>query len=228
MALGVGAFRAARRRTIRAPVNPIDKCTLVSIFPRDVHERKLTLQPGEFHIPAGSYENPSLLVIGPSSWWRDVGDDEPLLEIPQSSSVMAESIVRDYLTGMIACNMRDSMPGLFWLPGEVLVEELKLKYKPTFDKAHNAQLNYWSNLIRLADALWARTQGNPLAVPDMAKLACHELKQARDWAKTFVAQEVVRCVACGSIRNPAFPVCPTCKAVIDPDKAKELKIKFAE
>ena len=82
MALGFAAFKQARKKTVRAPVNPMDKCTIISIYPKDIHERKLTVQPGEFHIPAGTPEKPSILVVGPSSWWRDVGEDEPLLEIP--------------------------------------------------------------------------------------------------------------------------------------------------
>lgn len=228
MALGWAAFRNARRRTVRAPVNPMDKCTLVSVYPKTIHEKKISLQPGEFTIEPGTYDKPSTLIIGPSSWWRDVSEDEPLLEITHSSTVMADSIVKDYMNGLIGCNMVDSMPGLFWLPGEVLENELMPKYKPQLDKARKNQTNYYQIVVKLADSLWARTNGNPLAIPGIAKLAAHELQLNREWLQQFVAPEIIKCVACGSMRNPAYPVCPTCKAVVDVEMAKKLNLKFAE
>jgi hypothetical protein len=228
MALGWAAFRNARRRTVRAPVNPMDKCTLVSVYPKTIHEKKISLQPGEFIIEPGTYDKPSTLIIGPSSWWRDVGEDEPLLEITHSSTVMADSIVKDYMNGLIGCNMVDSMPGLFWLPGEILDNELMPKYKPQLDKARKNQTNYYQIVVKLADSLWARTNGNPLAIPGIAKLAAHELQLNREWLQQFVAPEIIKCVACGSMRNPAYPVCPTCKAVVDVEMAKKLNLKFAE
>lgn len=228
MALGWAAFRNARRRTVRAPVNPMDKCTLVSVYPKTIHEKKISLQPGEFTIEPGTYDKPSTLIIGPSSWWRDVGEDEPLLEITHSSTVMADSIVKDYMNGLIGCNMVDSMPGLFWLPGEILDNELMPKYKPQLDKARKNQTNYYQIVVKLADSLWARTNGNPLAIPGIAKLAAHELQLNREWLQQFVAPEIIKCVACGSMRNPAYPVCPTCKAVVDVEMAKKLNLKFAE
>jgi hypothetical protein len=63
--------KASRRRIIRSAPNPTDKSTIVSIFPRLVDEIKHTIQPGRFIIMPGSVEKPSILVIGPSSWWRD-------------------------------------------------------------------------------------------------------------------------------------------------------------
>lgn len=221
-------FKAANRRTVRAATNPLDVCSIISIYPKNIFEVKITVQPGEFLIPAGTYEKPGILEVGPSSWWRDVGEDQPLIEIPHSSVVMAESIVRDWMNGLFACNMTDSMPGVFWLPGSVKQEELHTKYKPQLDRARKNQLNYYQTLVKLSDALWARTNGNPLAIPEDAKLAAAELQLQRDWTTQFQSHEVVRCVACGSMRNPQFPVCPTCKAVVDVDAAKKLNLKFAE
>ena len=114
------AFRV-NRRTIRAPVNPMDKSTVVSILPKQIYERKITIQPGVFEIKPGTFENPAILVVGPSSWWREVDIEQPLLEIPVSSIQVADSIVTDYCNGLLACNMDTLMPGLFYLPGEFTV-----------------------------------------------------------------------------------------------------------
>lgn len=228
MALGFAGFKNLKKKAVRAPLNPVDKCTIVNIFPKDIHERKLTLTPSEYYIPAGSYDKPGILVITSASWWRDVGEDEPLLEIVQGSPIIADSLVKDYCNGLLGCNMSDSMPGIFWLPGELTAEEVKLKHKVQLDKARANQLRYYQTLVRMADSLWARTNGNPLAIHNDAKLAAHELQLTREWMQTFVATEFVKCIACGSMRNPLFPICPTCKAVVDQEAAKKLNLKFAE
>jgi hypothetical protein len=115
------------RRTIRAESNPLDKSTVVSIYPRELVERKPTIQPGIFTIPAGSIEKPTLVVVGPSSWWRDIDIEQPLLEIVNGSVQVANSIVVDYCNGLLGCNMRDTMPGLFWVPGEFKTVESLFK-----------------------------------------------------------------------------------------------------
>jgi len=83
-------------------------------------------------------------------------------------------------------------------------------------------------LVKLADSLWARSNGNPLAISDSMRTAAKELNLEKDWMKDFRMVETVRCKACGSLLNPMFPVCPTCKAINDPAKAKELGLTFAQ
>lgn len=228
----VGGFPGLgnQRRTIRAPVNPLDKSTVVSIYPKEILEVKHTIEPGKFYISKGSYDNPAILVVGPSSWWRDVDDTQPLLEIPQSSIQIADSIVKDYCNGLLGCNMGEAMPGLFYVPGEHTLQSLKKSFQHELDKAKKRQETFYSALIRLADSLWARSNGNPLAVSDDMRLAAKELNLTtqKDWMKDFTMVDMIRCKACGSLRNPEYPVCPTCKAIDDPERAKTLNIKFAQ
>jgi len=222
-------FAPANRRTIRAAVNPLDKSTVVSILPKYIHERKITIQPGVFEIPPGSFEKPAILVVGTSSWWREVDENQPLLEIPVSSIQVADSIVKDYCNGLLACNMSDMMPGIFYVPGEVDRERLKKEYMPLLLKAQATQKKWYFELIRVADILWSRTNGNPLSISDDARLACKELNITnKPWLGDIQTMELIRCVACGSLRNPTFPICQTCKAIADPVKAKELGLTFAQ
>lgn len=211
--VGFPGFINLRRQTIRGPVNPLDKSTVVSIYPKEIDEVKHTIQPGRFLIPAGTYEKPAVLVVGPSSWWREIDMEQPLLEIPVSSIQIADSIVKDYCNGILACNMGDSMPGLFYLPGEVKVEQLKKEFSHKIDAALTKQRVFWSNLIKLADMLWARSSGNPLAISDDMRLAARELNLTanKDWMKDFTMISMVRCKACGSLKNPEFPICATCR-----------------
>jgi len=217
------------RRTIRAPINPMDKSTVVSILPKEIHERKATIQPGFFDLGPGSFDHPSVLVVGPSSWWREIDENQPLLEIPVSSIQIADSIVKDYLNGLLAANMSDQMPGLFYVPGEYTVERLKKEHMPLLLAAQARQKKWYMELIRIADILWSRSNGNPLSISADARMGCKELNiHNKPWLGDLQTAELVRCIACGALRNQLFPICQTCKAIADPEMAKKLNITFAQ
>jgi hypothetical protein len=221
-----GLLSQMHRRTIRAPVNPMDKSTVVSILPKLIHERKATIQPGTFEIAPGSFERPSLLVVGSSSWWREIDENQPLLEIPVSSIQVADSIVQDYCNGLLACNMADMVPGLFYLPGEYTIEKLKKEHLAALLNAQIKQKKWYVELVRIADIMWSRTNGNPLAISEDARIACRELNiQNKPWLGDIQAMELIRCTGCGSLRNANYPICPTCKSVIDVEMANKLGIK---
>jgi len=216
------------RRLIRAPINPLDKSTVVSILPKQIDEVKHTIQPGRFIIPPGSYDKPALLVVGSSSWWKETDEGQPMLEIPHSSIQIADSIVKDYCNGILACNMGDIMPGLFYVPGSYDVEKLKKEYKKELDEALVRQRNWFSELVKLGDILWARSNGNPLTISEDMRLAANELNLTnKEWLRDVQVMELVRCKACGSLKNPAYPICPTCKAIDNPELAKKLGLVFA-
>lgn len=226
----VGAFpnmRELNRKPVRGPENPLDKSTIVSIYPRVVKIKNFTLSPGFWVIPGGSIETPSITVIGPSSWYKDVGPDEPLIEIPQSSVQIADSLVKDYCNGMFACDMVDSMPGLFFVPGSLTLHEIKTKYKNLLEQALVRQTNYYRTLLKFADSLWARSNGNPLTINDEMRLAARTLgTQDKDWMKDHQNAGQVRCFACGSFKNPEFPICATCRT-IDPEHPKAKLVQLA-
>ena len=207
----VGAF-PSQRRIIRGATNPLDKATVVSIYPRDVHEHKRTLTPGEWKIPAGSYEKPTLLVVGPSSWFRDTDENSPILEIPVSAVQIAESIVRDYNIGILESTLGEREPGLFYLPGEVTLVQLMKDFKPALDAANQRQRRWFQRLVEVADSMWARTNGNPLAIGDDMRLGARILGLVdKPWLKDYQAVTLIKCVACGSLRDPQYPICATCK-----------------
>ena len=224
----VGEF-PMNRRTVRQPVNPLDRSTVISILPKKIVERKVTIQPGLFELKPGSIEKPSMLVVGSSSWWRELDENQPLLELPVSSIQIADSIVRDYCNGLLACNLDDMMPGLFYVPGEIDIVKLKKDYMPLLVQAQAKQKRWFMELIRIADILWSRSNGNPLAISTDARIACKELNISnKPWLSDMQTAELVRCIACGSLRNANFPICQTCKAIVDVDLAKKLDLKFAQ
>jgi len=222
----VGEF-IPQRQMIRSVRNPLDQATIVSIFPKEINEVKETIQPGKFHIPKGSYEEPAVVTVGPSSWWRDIDVDQPMLEITNSAVVIAQSIIVDYSNGLLGCDMGSSMPGLFFIAGEVSKLDVILKYKMKLAEAKVKQDNWYRILAKIADSLWARSNGNPLVIWDEMRLAAQELGlDSKPWIKDFQSIELIRCFACGVLRNPDFPICSACR-VIDSNHPLAKGLKFA-
>lgn len=228
----VGAFPGLlnpMRRTTRAPINPMDKSTIVSIYPRKIEQLHYTITPGKYILQPGSYEKPSILNVGPASWWREIDETQPLLEITNSSVQVADSVIRDFCIGLLEVRLPNVMPGIFWVPGEYNVAGIRDKFATQLVKAKVIQEAYYHALVRLADGLWARTGGNPLTISDDMRMAADQLGiKDKDWMKEFVLLSKTSCPACGSPRNPEYPVCPTCKAIVDPDKAVKMNIRFAQ
>jgi hypothetical protein len=221
----VGEFMQPRRM-VRTYKNPMDKATIVSIFPKDIKDEKVSIQPSKFFIPAGTVKDPSITVIGPSSWWHDRGEEQPLLEIPSSAVQMAESLIVDYCEGFLGCNVGSAMPGLFYIPGEFTKAQVLKDYSLKIAQAHIQQREWFAVLEKIADSLWARANGNPLVIWDEMRLAARELgHDSKPWLKDYNHIEMVRCFACGSMRNPEFPICPTCKNVdATHPRAGEIKV----
>lgn len=228
------------RRAIRAPQNPLDKSTVVSIYPREIKEKKPTTHPGVFLVPPGTYEEPSILVVGTSSWWKEIDPEQPYLEIPQSSVTVAESIVRDWANGLFQCDMGERIPGLFWVPGEKTLKEIRdresvitlgpekyITMGELLDRAKTKQNNWYESLVRASDILWARSNGNPLSISDDARLATQELELTKPWMADFTTRQLEKCPACGQLRDANFPVCQHCKTIVNPEQYKEMQLSAA-
>jgi len=219
------AIAPSNKRTIRSVPNPLDKATIVSIYPRRIVEYKYTIQPGVFDLAAGSEEHPSLTVVGPSSWWRDIGEEMPLIEIPNGAIQVAESVINDWANGLLMCDMDSSMPGIFFVPGELTIEKIRADYSDALKTAVAKQKNWFQNLIKLADHGWAQTNGSPRAISDLMRIAAEALNlKDRDWMRNFVEITKIQCAACGNLRNPAYPVCSSCNRIVDIPLAKKLGI----
>jgi len=219
---------SSAQRIIKAPVNPLDKCTIVSIFPQEVKSTNHTIFPGRFSVPPGRFETPATLAIGPSSWWREVGEGQPLLEIPVSSIQVADSICKDWSNGILACDMADAMPGLFYLPGVLAPETILREYTGMLEAANRRQKNWYAALVRLADALWSKANNNPVAISDTMRLAAKELGlDDRPWLADFSVVTNIRCVACQTFVSSNVVICPNCKIILKPEEFKKLNLQFA-
>lgn len=226
--MSISAFDTPARKLHRAPINKMDKATIVSIYPKVIPSLNHTIFPGEFAIPKGTYEKPGILVVGPSSWFKEMEEGQPDLEIPVGSLSVADSIIRDWASGLFGCDMDGSMPGVFYIQGELSLETVKKDHKAQLDLAVVKQKKFYAGLVEYADSLWVRSQGNPKSISEDMRLAAQELQiKDKPWMKNFTDFALQECPACGNLRNPNYPVCPNCKAIINKEKAKELGIAFS-
>jgi hypothetical protein len=204
----------------RMEPNPIDKSTIVSVYHKPVNIVKPTVFPGRFTIPAApSDDDFAMFVVGTSSWWKETDEHSPLLEIPCNSVQVAKAIVNDYIGALLGAQGNHRKPGIFYVPGEyskttILQASVDGKpFKVLLDEAREAQKRYYTELVRIADILWSRTNGNPLAISDDARLAAEKLglKQSKVWMGDFRAMEMTPCKSCGFMVNPNYPICANCK-----------------
>lgn len=222
----VGQLALNNRMTMRMPINPMDICTIVSILPKKIVEVKHTIQPGVFIIEKGSYEMPSLLHVGPSSWWKDPGPESEMIEIPTSSILIADSVINDWASGLDGYVKGQRQPGLFFVPGKKDVAQIFSEHRRELDIAATLQKNWFMALVLVADTLWSRTNGNPRVISNDAKMAAELLNlKNKPWMRDFTAIEMKNCPMCGELWNPAFPMCKNCRTIVDPVRAKELNLK---
>lgn len=212
-----------QRRAIRSAPNVHDKSSIVSIYPRKVVHRNWTIEPGLFPIEAGSYENPSILVVNGSSWWKEIHAEKQVLEIPTGSALIAESVINDWCKSMQLVTELQG-PGMFYIPGlGVTVEDVKGEYRDKLDFALERQRKWYQELIVVADLLWVHSNGNPRSVDQLAKLAARELGlKDKPWMSLEQHSQLVPCPACGTMRNPSFPVCSNCHTIVDKAKYESL------
>lgn len=215
------------RQIVRGVVSSSDKATVVSIYPRPINEYKHTLFPGHWQCDKGSYENPTCLVVGPSSWFLEKDEESPIIEVSVSAIQIAKSIVDDYCVGILENSIAEAQPGLFYLEGAVTTEQVKKEHKVKLDHVNQLQNNWYAKLARVADSLWARSNGNPIAISDDMRLAAAALGlEDKVWMQDFRAVSLVKCFACGNLRDPNYPICAHCKTV-DQSHPKAKELKFA-
>lgn len=217
-----------RNRLTPSAKNPLDVCTIISIYPMTFTEKK-AMMPEWYTIEAGSEKNPSFQIVPGASAWAERMAGQPMLEIPISSISVAESVIRDWMIGIIEVVLGSAQPGVFFLPGSW--DLMKLQIDPdarhVFTKVCEMQRAWFMKLISMGDALWARSNGNPLVISELMRIAAsHMQMEEKPWMKNFTATRMTNCPACGTMIMPGFPVCSNCKVIVDPEAFKKLGLGF--
>lgn len=210
------------------PLDPNDKSTVVSIYPRVLFDRKVSLFPGVFKVEPGYANAPATLTLGPSHWMLNIPLEDRSIAYPVSSYRVATAFVQDKIKAF-HCYTPDAMPGVFVLHGvHDSIAVLKNNVKEIKEAAEK-QKRWYEALVKEADVLWARTNGNPLAISNDARLAAEQLQlgEGKTWMQDFKTLQMTNCPACGVLRNGNFPICGNCRTILDPKKYKEMGLAAA-
>lgn len=219
-----------RKRVIRISKSPKDLSTIVSIYPKRIVSINHTIFPGRFTIEPGTYDKPSILVVGMTSYMKEDHQSEESIEIPVGSIDLARSIVTDWVRGLESCSPPKKMPGVFFIEDNIEYKDLKKhpEYKIRVEAAREAQENWYKQLIDDADVAWSKANRNPRAISDDARAAAeyYQLKD-KEWMQDFKTMQMVPCPACGELKNAVFPICPNCKFETDPAALARLRADLA-
>jgi len=190
------------------------KCTVVSFVPFELLEAKPGLIPPAFLIEKSDGKTPTIIHVGNSLHYVYLDDTRGSLPVRGPSDIVAESIVRDYVDSQLGID-EFSAPGLFWVPGEYTIAEIKVKFKDEIKSALDKQHNWFTNCCRIADDDWNKYhQHNVISSAQrlMAEMLGYSAVE-HPWMAAVRKSEMPKCNACFSLLNDAAQtVCHVCKA----------------
>jgi hypothetical protein len=197
--------------------------TVVTLLPRELLEEKPHLLPGVYRIPAAKWGDIEILHVDEGIQYIPnplIEEGQPGANIKQiiPPPEIARSLVEDYISSHIALG-ENAAPGLFWVHGKLTKDEVKRFHNRDIRKAETQQINWFRNLIAMADTDWMKNH-NMLAVSDLQRLAARCLGVKKDWVE-FVMQETVQCPFC-TIGIPSHAiVCPNCRQILKQDEFQQ-------
>ena len=203
-----------------------DKSTVISLFPLPISAEKPGIFPGVFRIEASNGE-PSLLVVGQSTYYVDVGEDRPQLTVHKQSAEIARSIVEDFITAQLGIDDEKGIrPGLAWVRGEFSLLTLKAKHSKLLADLRSSHKAWNMELVKLADDDWQRYHKHTV-ISDIQRIAARQLGYAdRDWLIVEEQLKSSNCPGCGTPVVPTIVVCPSCRCILD--KVKYDQMAFAK
>ena len=202
-----------------------DICTVISLLPIEIKERKPGLYPGEYIIPAAKERGDiGLLVIQEGIHYV------PQLEHPAYRAVtpareVAKSLVDDFRDGCLGLE-EDAEPGLFWVFGEYEKAAAKVSLRADIHNASVRQSKWFVNLVRIADTEWAQHPGNHNVISELMKHAAVHLGLDKEWLVNPDQMALVNCPVCRTLVSAKAIVCGQCRAILNAEEYK--KFEFAQ
>lgn len=198
----------------------MNKSTIVSLIPFDIHEQK-PLYPGDFFIPAVKDGDIEVLVIGDSVSFSYIDEHRGTMKIPVPSEEIAKAVVNDYENSQLA-RTAENGPGIFFVPGEHTKQEIKLKFRDEVTKYRNRQVRWFTSLVKAADDTWEKTRQHK-TISDIERYAANYLNLDRAW---LISPQMTKCVACKTTVEEGAVICPNCRAVLNKEAYE--KLQFAK
>lgn len=196
-------------------------CTIVNLVPKEINEHKPHLLPSTYNIPAAPKDGFSVSYIGQSIHYiPDPFDEKRSYRQTTTPMEMARSLVDDWKYANIALG-ENAEPGLFWIEGRHTHKEVSLKFEGLLNRAKQLQLNWYKNLIAMADGDWKKNH-NMLAVSDLQKMAAQALGYEAEWLIDTILPDLIICPYCKAKIDPDSVKCYNCKEIVNQKKYDEL------
>jgi hypothetical protein len=202
----------------------MEAATLVSIAPCIIRETKPIL-PSEFFLAKGSFENPSILLVGKGINDIYVGEERgqagpkrSVIRVPVEADVIAAAIVVDWQDAQYGTLPPDAIPGFFWVPGHVTIASLGKE----LIEADQRQQAWFKNLVKLADDDWNKFRQHK-TISDIQRYACNALKLERPWLlDNEIVMALSECPSCFEKVHPKAIVCSHCSYILDEERHKAM------
>jgi hypothetical protein len=202
-------------------------CTIFSFVPLHINEHKPGLLPPFYQIPASDGITPNRLVVKQGSHHVYMGEDRTLPVVDTAESI-AKSVVEDFLNSQIG-RTEDAYPAIFYVPGELSVEEVLLEEAELIALLQECQKRWFLNIARMADDDWTKARKHN-HISDFQRKAAAFLgwdPESHPWMAAEVKEVTATkvCKACTSTINKLAVICPICRCVLD--KTKHAEMAFA-
>lgn len=212
------------------------QATVVNTLPFPLTEFKPGLIPDYYEIPAADKGDISTLTIsdGHHLQFIPLTDDRvPPLKMIDLGEVIAESLIRDYVSGCLGVdytplsNGAIPIPGLFSLRGEWDAMKVKVQKQKEIEKSVNNTIAWFERLVIIADDDWTKYHQFRF-ITDTQRHACKYLGLNREWNfSAFDAKNSI-CWACKSSVHPKAIICNQCGCVLNEKEFEANKSRFVK
>lgn len=209
---------------------PENDVTIVSLLPYELSEKKPGLTPTEYVIKSRGSNEFSLNLIPQNAFYLVNPDllsdakEVKHIKVPVPARALAESIINDYISSLLAVEPPDIIPGLFVAEGKLSsYTDAKIKLARELTIYKTVQLNWFTRLVELADDSWSKSH-SPIAISDVQRNACRELGYKRDWLNPLPQELISKCPVCKNPINEGALKCVSCGFIFNKAELDKLML----
>lgn len=196
-----------------------DACTVISIMPIPINEKKPGLIPGEFSIKAVKNIKTEIevLIVSRSKFPVYIDENRPALVIPEPSDRVAASIVRDFKVSLSHYEPNVAEPGLFFVQGGWSIKSAYNQFIDEIELARKLQTVWFERIVDAADDDWMKYHMRKM-ISHVQRVACTELGLKKEWNQAREVEEYLKmkqCKFCRADVHPEAIVCQHCQGVLD-------------
>lgn len=188
--------------------------SIVSLYPAVIKERKRSIYPSEFLLPAAPRGGVSVTLLDDLYTRKIYQMDGKSLTVDVKLKEVAEAVCNDFLNSLILVSV-GCKPGLFCMEGTYKADEVMDKFSAEVKKQAGYQRAWFERLVNRADDDWKQS-GLHKNITGLQRMACDQLGLNKEWNIDLSTQVTVRCPFCTLIIPQSAVVCHHCRQVVDP------------